>query len=380
MVNPSSTLPPTLTCELHYPVGSVWLESIAVFAVGSIAQLVICGLLSATPAASRPFVGGAVAVAYASIPFGLRSYLNSLSLSPVAWFILSSLGMTGFFKTLQGANGFLLPQGVANSFGNACQAFLAVPPMRWKNGKPQPAISGELAGRLAQFGARILGLAASLSVLLSPQSVEAAQGPPFFPLGTGSYVARLAAIYTQLWALYLFLALLFDVGMLVTLLGGTSAEEGFRAPLVQSRGFKEAWGERWNLVVHGFLKSCIYKPVRRIGLSPNVATVLSFLASGLLHEYMFAIHNARAYTPGYVCMFFVLMGFVMMIEEKLVKPFTPRMIAQPFSLVPTIVVATVLTFASCSLFDPLYMDSWRQAGMLESMANLVLTVRCRIAA
>ena len=43
---------------------------------------------------------------------------------------------------------------------------------------------------------------------------------------------------------------------------------------------------------------------------------------------------------------------------------------------PSLLTAILLTLTSCLLFDPLYMASWRKAGMLPSMADLVVTVRC----
>jgi len=182
----------------------------------------------------------------------------------------------------------------------------------------------------------------------------------------------------HLWSLYLFLVLLADTGRLLTMLQGVSPEEAFLSPLLSSRSFKEAWGERWNLLVHSYLKSIVYKPLRRRGASATAATLASFVASGLLHEYMFALHNARAYSFGPVSLFFILMGMIMLGEQQLAPRVVPASLARLWAKLPTPIVATTLAALSCIPFERLYMRSWRESGMLPSMGQLVPLVRCAL--
>ena len=143
---------------------------------------------------------------------------------------------------------------------------------------------------------------------------------------------------------YLWLAALFDVGGLLTLLGGTQPHEGFDSPLLKSRGFRDGWGERWNLVIHRSLKTTVYKPLRSIGLgslpaqarhthtphTPHTAylaaslhtfpylppQLATFAASGLVHEYTFSIHNAPHNVFGAALSFFAIMVRMQSINRR----------------------------------------------------------------
>ena len=120
----------------------------------------------------------------------------------------------------------------------------------------------------------------------------------------------------------------------------------------------------------------MYNPPRAAGLPALVATVLAFVSSGLLHEYMYKIHNAGAYQPGDVFTFFVSMGCVMVAEQHL-APFFPAALRDAWGALPSLVTATILLAVSAPLVDALYMASWRESGMLPAMGELVFTVRCK---
>ncbi|KAL7545405.1 hypothetical protein ACHAWF_008754 [Thalassiosira exigua] len=59
-------------------------------------------------------------------------------------------------------------------------------------------------------------------------------------------------------------------------------------PIFESRSPSDFWGRRWNLVVHGILKRGVYKPVR-MKFSRFVASLATFVASGLFHEWLLMI-------------------------------------------------------------------------------------------
>ena len=353
-------------CTAHVPLQSAWVEALSTFAIGTVAQVLIATALynlSSQPGA-RSLLGGCMAILYAGSPFLVLPRLDPVA--PVTLFVVASLGMTGFFKTLQAACG-LFPKGSDANLATYVQCFLAVPPQRWSKGKVVRAAPGEMIEAVTEFLTQFAMLGAVLSLLLS--------GAGVFPFGSSTHTARLSGTILHTWALYLFLAILTGFGGLVTVAGGISAEEAFNEPLSSSRSFKETWGERWNLVVHGFLKSLVYKPARAAGLPALVATVLTFVSSGLLHEYMYAIHNAGAYQPGHVCAFFVAMGCVMIVEQR-ISPLFPAALRDAWGALPSFVTATVLLALSAPLVDSLYMASWRESGMLPAMGDLVFTVRC----
>lgn len=137
------------------------------------------------------------------------------------------------------------------------------------------------------------------------------------------------------------------------------------------------WGQRWNLVVHDYLKSCVFKPARSLGIGALPAQLLTFLASGLLHEYTFSVHCSTAYVFGQVILFFVAMGGLMFVESLAIKyKLVPQPLKSAFAALPSPVVSTMLALISCVPFDPLFMKPWRDSGMLMGMAKLVVVVRC----
>mmetsp|Transcript_10348 Transcript_10348/g.15716 ORF Transcript_10348/g.15716 Transcript_10348/m.15716 type:complete len:440 (+) Transcript_10348:68-1387(+) len=59
-------------------------------------------------------------------------------------------------------------------------------------------------------------------------------------------------------------------------------------PIFESTSLSDFWGRRWNLVVHGFLKRGVYKPVRT-KYSRLAAATAAFLASGFFHEWLLSV-------------------------------------------------------------------------------------------
>ena len=228
---------------------------------------------------------------------------------------------------------------------------------------------GALAAKVGSVVSGFAGLSLLLSFLLSSDD--------FFPLGSDTYAIRLVGSFFQMWSIILlFLGFVLDVGALLTLLNGVQPIKPFHEPLTTSTSFKNAWGERWNMVVHSYLKSCVYKPCLRVGIPKLPTAVITFFASGLLHEYMYMLHNAASYEFGKVCMFFVSMGGLMVLEQYLLAPIVPAPLKQAWARLPGIVTGTILALLSCVSFDPLYMASWRKSGMLRAMAGLFVTYRC----
>ena len=70
---------------------------------------------------------------------------------------------------------------------------------------------------------------------------------------------------------------------------GIMTERVVENPMFASKTPSQFWGRKWNNLVHSLLKSGIYKPVRQVTSSNKAAIFSAFIASGLLHEYVWAI-------------------------------------------------------------------------------------------
>ena len=57
-------------------------------------------------------------------------------------------------------------------------------------------------------------------------------------------------------------------------------------PLLKASSPSNFWSGRWNLVIHGALKRGVFKPVYNLSSSKLVAILVTFLASGLFHEFI----------------------------------------------------------------------------------------------
>lgn len=181
-----------------------------------------------------------------------------------------------------------------------------------------------------------------------------------------------------MWFIYLMSAFCLDFSNLlnVALSGGYSFQAGFRDPMLGSRSAVDIWGARWDLPVQGFLKRSVYLPVRRAGWSRAWAVMISFLASGLLHEYNLSFHNASHYVPGAALLFFACMGLLIFYEQWLWRV-SPEWLNRFVALLPTpIVCATIMLCYASGLFELLFVRSWIQAGALQSIAELLPHMVC----
>ena len=78
------------------------------------------------------------------------------------------------------------------------------------------------------------------------------------------------------------------------LLGNLQVRDEFfdSQPLFCATSPADFWGRRWNSLVHRNLMEGVYKPVRAVVASPYskpVAVAATFVVSGLLHEYVWAL-------------------------------------------------------------------------------------------
>jgi hypothetical protein len=155
--------------------------------------------------------------------------------------------------------------------------------------------------------------------------------------------SHLANNYFMACLTFFFLSLTFELAALGEQLKGFYTKPIFNYPLWTSRSPREFWGRNWNLVIHRTLKHGTYLPARKF-VSSSTATFLTFLASGVLHDYCWTvIFYKSTWTPRplKVTAFFVWCGLTLMAPINL-DEFVKNL---PTPIVSTLVVLTVLPVA-----------------------------------
>lgn len=116
------------------------------------------------------------------------------------------------------------------------------------------------------------------------------------------------------------------VHALVQLVGAFQCQHVVDHPMLLSSSPSDFWGRRWNRLVHGGLKNGIYKPIRASTNSRAIATVTTFLMSGLIHEYVWCVlfyqnvHQQDVYQPpfGKSLLFFGWNGILLVLEYAVI--------------------------------------------------------------
>jgi hypothetical protein len=135
--------------------------------------------------------------------------------------------------------------------------------------------------------------AALFSALVSVRCYRARMPAYAVPVFDGAHVYLM---------LELFLA---SAAALARALLAAELEPQFDRPYLAS-SLRDFWGRRWNLMVPGVLRPCVYRPVgARFGAAAGV--LAAFLVSGAMHEVMFYYITLEPGT-GEVTAFFALHG------------------------------------------------------------------------
>ena len=297
-------------------------------------------------------------------------------------FLASTFGFSTFFKAINA--GFQqYPSGAdANLWTWLCW-FALLPEPQFTKGKLSKASAKEITVQLETIGCKILSLFLLLTYLRNWHHYDSFQlndgnndkQSTYFGLPYQYWHGML-----HIWLIYLFASFCEDFSILMNLplTKGARWSLGFDNPMLASRTFAEAWGVRWNLPVQILLKRTIYVPARRsLGLSKEVSIVLTFLGSGLLHEYNFWIHNHRGYQPGRATVFFVGMSFVMMVDASIrSRILLPASWQSATDRIPSVVIAAALTFSVSGIFSSFFIQSWLEAGFFESTLELFPHLVC----
>lgn len=133
----------------------------------------------------------------------------------------------------------------------------------------------------------------------------------------------------------------------------------FLNPLWSSTSPTDFWGRKWNLMISNVLKYGCFLPSRKF-VSTKGAILLSFLMSGLIHDYVWAAifyhHYDKRDPETGVCQhcfapttlkltaFFLWNGVVMLLEKPLGKLFPFAWISEnmPAPIISTMVLMTAL--------------------------------------
>jgi hypothetical protein len=132
------------------------------------------------------------------------------------------------------------------------------------------------------------------------------------------------------------------LGLLFSIVTGLTMEDFCNNPLTQSTSPSDFWGRRWDRPVASALKRGAYRPLRqRGGISRNMASLLTFALSGLIHEYVLFFFSLRKDTNyvywdsptwGRQCLFFILNGIVLVVERLLESSRTKRGIIHKYMM------------------------------------------------
>lgn len=344
-------------CSINIPSRDAWIMAIATH-VG----LTMMALPVGVALYKRPSLAAPAAVLMGATPILMLHFLQ------IPWmvaFLASTFGFQYFFKSIIVAQK-LYPEGADQSQHFFILWFTSLPEPVFAKGKPASAPAGELLRRIKLMVGKAFGISLFLTLF---------QNASVYPFGVPD--SKLATLwkpllngYVHLWFLYFFAAFCFDFGAMMTTATGHLSEDGFCNPLVESSTIRELWGEKWNLPVQRLLQRAVYIPARKRNVFKLYAVLLTFLASGLLHEYNFYIHNHGYHKTGYAILFFALMGLLMVAEERFAESLTwLRTLPRP-------VVSIKLALMACIPFELLFFRSWLEAGVIETANTLFPYLKC----
>lgn len=167
-------------------------------------------------------------------------------------------------------------------------------------------------------------------------------------------LAHLMNSYALVVVIFFALKFLFETDAWRVQLGDLRATKPvFLNPLWASSGTRDFWSRRWNLMIHRVLKHGVYQVT-------GGSIVLTFLASGLLHEFSWLLMGVGI--PGKLTAFFLWNGALVGLEPLLVPLFLfLKKIGCPLFIRSTVVVTLALPVAHW------YTGDWALEGVFNDM-------------
>jgi len=253
--------------------------------------------------------------------FGIRN--------PVFRFTLTLWFTTAFFKVLATMYGFA-PMHATRSLSDYALYFSSSMMLRFddKTGKYIKTNSTYLWKALFRFVGYILLTGAYQSLFSIYPDMFPSLVPPMQYTREGYYSLRELCSLHCLKENFFFATLLQlylctfgeGLGFIASAITGKQSVKLMDNPVFASESPSDFWGRRWNMVVHTCLKNGVYKPVRSVGGSAKAAVVASFLASGLLHEWLLPVMcehgggDRPTFTHGDQSVFFLWQGALVAAE------------------------------------------------------------------
>mmetsp|Transcript_25939 Transcript_25939/g.38319 ORF Transcript_25939/g.38319 Transcript_25939/m.38319 type:complete len:389 (-) Transcript_25939:684-1850(-) len=371
-------------CELSFPSFEVWKYAILVHGLFCVVALFLGLILyhlvrwGESNEKKRQRLSIVFAICALVLPLVTHSHLME-KYSPnknatwIAPFLASTFGFSTFFKSVN-VGLMQFPEGSKNNLKAWLAWFVLLPEPIFVKGNVPKASMKDIANRLKCFLGKIAGLFVVLTILVHYPGYSIDK----LPLTSSTTVPPTILLhingYVHLWLICLWASLCLDISALSNLLttGGMQFEPGFSNPLLESRCLKEAWAERWNLPVHTLLKRTIYVPSRKQGWSRTSSALLTFFVSGWLHEYTFFVHNRSAYEPGKAVVFFLLMGFVMVLESWFWTQCTPLVMRRWINEnVPSMCIAISLSILLSGVFEQYFIQSWLKSGFVDAIRQML---------
>eukprot|EP00980_Cylindrotheca_fusiformis_P016461 scaffold4903_cov125-Cylindrotheca_fusiformis.AAC.8 len=364
------------SCALHTPLIANWV-SIVAMQIGHafLVSIPLGALLYSTPPKSPSRQVPSILVAVV-VPYQLPNLISSIWPEELSWmdlFIISCVGFMTFFKSVAVAFENY-PSGADRDLKTFLCWYISILEPITAKGKPKRLVLHDVVHRTGLMVLKVV----AISVLLSFFRSLGQNPSDYFEVSRSSY-AMIVNGFVHMWYIYLFLAFSTDFASLFySILFGTSLEPGFRNPLLASRSFQECWAQRWNMSVQLLLKRNVYIPARKIGLGRETSALLTFLASGLLHEYTFSIHNATSYRAGEATLFFAMMGIIISIEGLLLNASSKR-VEQLVGRIPSPVISTTtVLLVAAGPFEPLFVRSWLESGFINATSGMFPFFLCKI--
>lgn len=173
----------------------------------------------------------------------------------------------------------------------------------------------------------------------------------------------------------------FGEAALCIVTGGIHFADSHKSPMTKSTSVSNFWGQRWNRLVADSLRRGAFGPMRRV-MPRSVASILTFLFSGVVHEYMlFVLEQARDYgedTPpannsmrvpykhqlGHQFAFFIWNGFLLVLERVFDNN---RALLWIQKNVPTVLRTTMVMFLVLPITH-LFADEYDQSGIFRDIS------------
>jgi hypothetical protein len=394
----SSLLSPSFEkCTIVPPSLRSWIYAISVHGVCCLIGLIIGILLYNKPTEKKKkrtcWTALGVGTLSAISVYKGRSFIESYSPNDEITFagplFASTFGFATFFKSFNVAF-HTYPSGADSNLKTWLVWFILLPEPSFDKEKMSKINRKEFINNIFDFIIKIIGLFITLSILIQFPSPSytiikkisaSSSGDDDWDDVSNAHWLLMTHIdgFFHLWLLYLFFSFCLDFTTITNsiALGGIRMELGFCHPLSKSRSFKKCWGSRWNKPVNELLKRTIYIPSRKNGFNKSISVVFTFFGSGLLHEYNFSIHNNNNYHPGEVTIFFLFMGLLMIGESWVWNRCIPRWIQTVINSLPSIVVASGLTFVAAGLSERYFLRGWIVSGFIDMVAEMIPHMSCK---